>query len=72
MKTEKIFELRDEINKQGVSVQLIDQLIDEVGKFATETAVEATTRAVIEQIKKAAEEGKEVYEEKLKENPDTE
>jgi hypothetical protein len=67
MSREKIVELQDEAIKQGASKEGIHQLIDEVGKFATQMAVEATSKLYVSKIKEAAELGKAEYEAKLKE-----
>ena len=70
MDSARIVEIRNELIGKGIESKLVDELIDEVGKFATETAVKATSDMYISKIKEAAEEGKAEYERKLKEEQD--
>jgi hypothetical protein len=67
MDSNKITEIREKLINGGADKIEVDKLIDEVGKFATEMAVKATSEIYITKIKEAAEEGKAEYERKLKE-----
>ena len=62
----KIKDLMIKAVKEGASEATINELVDTVGKMATEMAVNATSKLYVEKIKEAAEAGKAEFEAKQK------